>query len=74
MKLASEISNPPPLPPPPRMLVFYRDGVSEGELEQLRETEIAKIKRGSCPRMSNDLRTSRQDTDPVWLGLPRCHS
>ena len=35
---------------PPQTLVFYRDGVSKGELEHLRDTEIAMIKRGSLPK------------------------
>lgn len=35
---------PPQFDSPPKHLVFYRDGVSEGELEQVAQNEIPLIK------------------------------
>ena len=40
------------LAPPPRNIVFYRDGVSEGEFAQVVEKEIPRIK-GMCSCLSD---------------------
>ena len=38
---------------PPKNIFFYRDGVSEGEFEQVARDEIPLIKGGACVHLCN---------------------